>query len=816
MNRGTVITNKLFLSLVIMLICVQTGSAQQANGDTAVIGGRVVDSQNAGVAGAIVTLYARGRASVDRIATVTDETGAYRFARLAAPDEYIVEAEAAGFARFASSVNRVERGQTRTLDFTLEVAGVNAEVVVTAAGAPQIVDEVSKAVTVIGRREIEERDEYSIPEALRTVPGLRVQQLGGPGTLTSIRSRGLRNQDTAILIDGLRFRDASTINGDALSFLSDLVVTNISRVEVLRGSGSSLYGTNAIGGVVNIVTDEGGGPVRGSVLAEGGSLGSFRGRAQIAGGSAENRFIYSAGVTHLNTARGIDENDAARNTGGQGHALFQLTPTATLSARLYAADAFLQLNDNPQAIGALPASGVINAVPLSLAELRRFEAGTPLDALDIGVATFVPSSDDPDDSQATRFFTGALVFAHRPTEKFGYAISYQGLTTARTFRDGPGGTGFEPFGGTTRNDFDGRIGTLNARVDFQLGRRNLITVGYEFENENYINRTLGVSAGDVSRVDVTERSHTFFVQNQLRLMNDQLQLSAAFRAQRFALDEPQFDPAANAPYVGITFSAPPNAYTGDGSIAYFFRESGTKLRAHVGNGYRAPSLYERLGTFFSSFSNSFGALGDPGLRPERSIAFDAGVDQTIRNNRVRLSATYFYTRLQEVVGFGPVTTFDRIFGGYLNTGGGLARGVEVSATVAPARTFDLFAAYTFTNSDERTPRLENVISAFVIPDHQFSLVATQRFGRRVAVNFDLTASRGYLAPVFDNRTFASRVYRFDGIVKADVVASYTLPLDDARSIRFFGKVENMFDRQNYENGFRTPGRTARAGAAFNF
>ncbi|MBA2647323.1 MAG: TonB-dependent receptor plug domain-containing protein, partial [Pyrinomonadaceae bacterium] len=540
MNRGTVITNKLFLSLVIMLICVQTGSAQQANGDTAVIGGRVVDSQNAGVAGAIVTLYARGRASVDRIATVTDETGAYRFARLAAPDEYIVEAEAAGFARFASSVNRVERGQTRTLDFTLEVAGVNAEVVVTAAGAPQIVDEVSKAVTVIGRREIEERDEYSIPEALRTVPGLRVQQLGGPGTLTSIRSRGLRNQDTAILIDGLRFRDASTINGDALSFLSDLVVTNISRVEVLRGSGSSLYGTNAIGGVVNIVTDEGGGPVRGSVLAEGGSLGSFRGRAQIAGGSAENRFIYSAGVTHLNTARGIDENDAARNTGGQGRALFQLTPTATLSARLYAADAFLQLNDNPQAIGALPASGVINAVPLSLAELRRFEAGTPLDALNIGNATFVPSSDDPDDSQATRFFTGALVFAHRPTEKFGYAISYQELRTSRTFRDGPGGNGFEPFGGTTRNDFYGRIGTLNARMDFQPGRANLITVGYEFENENYINRTLGVSAGDVSRVDVTERSHTFFVQNQLRLMNDQLQLSAAFRAQRFALDEPQF------------------------------------------------------------------------------------------------------------------------------------------------------------------------------------------------------------------------------------------------------------------------------------
>ncbi|MDQ3651311.1 MAG: TonB-dependent receptor [Acidobacteriota bacterium] len=812
--------NFLFHKILLTLVCVLAGAAQpvfaQRPDNAAAIDGRVTDPQGAGVAGAVVTLNGRARTAAAHFATVTDDTGAYRFARLAAPGEYIVEVEAAGFARTTASVERIERGASVTLDVSLQLAGVSTEVVVTAAGVPQTVDEVSKAVTTVGRREIEERDESSIPEALRTVPGLRVQQLGGPGTLTSIRTRGLRNQDTAVLIDGLRFRDASTLNGDALSFLSDLVVTNTSRIEVLRGSGSSLYGTNAIGGVVNIVTDEGGGPVRGSLLAEGGGLGTFRGRAQVAGGSGANRVIYSAGVTHLNTARGIDENDAARNTGGQGRALFQLTPTATLSARLYAADAFLQLNDNPQAIGALPASGVINAVPLSLAELRRFEAGTPLDALNIGNATFVPSSDDPDDSQATRFFTGALVFAHRPTEKFDYAISYQRLTTARTFRDGPGGTGFEPFGGTTRNDFDGRIGTLNARVDFQPGRQNLVTVGYEFENENYINRTRGVSAGDVSRVDVTERSHTFFVQNQLRLMDDRLQLSAAFRAQRFALDEPAFDPAANAPYAGLASPAPPNAYTGDGSIAYFFREAGTKLRAHVGNGYRAPSLYERFGTFFSSFSNSFGALGDPGLRPERSIAFDAGLDQTLHNNRVRLSATYFYTRLQEVVGFGPVPTFGRIFGGYLNTGGGLARGVEMSATVAPARTFDLFAAYTYTNSDERTPRLENVISAFVIPDHQFSLVATQRFGRRVAVNFDLAASSSYLAPVFDNRTFASRVYRFGGIVKADAVGSYTLPLDDARSIRFFGKVENMFDRQNYENGFRTPGRTARAGAAFNF
>ena len=192
----------------------------------------------------------------------------------------------------------------------LEVAGVSTEVVVTAADAPQTVDEVSKAVTVVGRRELEDRDEATIAEALRTVPGLRVQQLGGPGALTSIKTRGLRSQDTSLLVDGLRFRDPAAAQGDATSFLADFTVTDAGRVEVLRGSGSSLYGTNALGGVVNVVTDEGGGPFHGQLFAEGGGLGFLRGRAQVAGsaGGAE-RVVYSAAVSHLNVSRGVDGED---------------------------------------------------------------------------------------------------------------------------------------------------------------------------------------------------------------------------------------------------------------------------------------------------------------------------------------------------------------------------------------------------------------------------------------------------------------------------------------------------------------------------
>ncbi len=812
------IRKNLIISLL-TLLCANFAHAQQT---TTGVAGRVTDPQSAAVPNATVTLYERARPA-ERFTTTTNEQGEYRFTRLAS-GEYILETEATGFARAAARVLRIESGMNPSIDIQLELAGVREEVVVTASGTAQPVDEVSKAITVVGRKEIDERDEFAVTDALRTVPGLRVQQLGGPGRVTSIKTRGLRNQDTAVLIDGLRFRDPASINGDATSFLSDLVVTNLNRVEVLRGSGSSLYGTNAVGGVFNIVTDEGGGRTHGNLLAEGGGLGFFRGRAQIAGGANADRFVYSAGVTHLNVTRGIDGDDAARNTSVQGRALLRLTPTATLSGRIYTGTSFVQLNSDPDITGTVPATGIVNAVPLSRAELRRYETGTPLAQLNAGSATFIPDANDPDNSQSDRFFSGALVFTQRPIEEFGYTISYQGLATRRRNRNSSAGTSFQPFGGSTESNFDGNIQTLNARTDFRLGRFNFINAGYEFENENFLNRSFPVNPASNSMVDVTQRSNTFFAQDQLRLLDERLQLSAAFRAQFFSLDNPRFTPLASTPYNGITFNAPQNAYTGDGSIAYLLRSTNTKLRAHIGNGYRAPSLFERFGTSF--FGGSFTPLGDPRLRPERSIAFDAGIDQSLAGNLVRASATCFYTRLQEVIGFGTVAANDPFnrsfaqggFGGYLNTKGALARGVELSATATPTRFLDLFTSYTYTNSDQRTPQLSGsgVIRTLVIPDHQFSLVATQRVRDRFFVNFDLVATSNYLAPIFSSQTFSTRLYRFDGVVKADLGASYTLPFSERKSIRFFGKVENLFDRDNFESGFRTPGRFGLAGAQVSF
>lgn len=813
MTTFSSIRKRHFLLILFLLTLNPVSALSQNNGVEITV--RVTDPQSANLQNAEVTLYTRdGRL---RLSCVTDNNGTCVFKQLNT-GEYLIEAEAVGLARAATRVLSVEKISNSTVEISLALAGVNEQVVVTAQNTVQPVDEVSKAVSVVHAREIEDRDESTVTDSLRTVPGLRIQQLGGPGKLVSIKSRGLRNQDTAVLIDGLRFRDATT--GEATSFLSDFLITNIDRLEVLRGSGSSLYGTNAIGSVINIVTDEGGGPTHGNVLLEAGGLGLFRGRAQLAGGTG--RLVYSGGLTHLNVRRGIDGDDATRNTGGQGRILLRLTPTTTLSGRIVAGTSFVQINNSPEGVGPLPAAGIIEAQPLSVSELRRYEAGTSTAQLQLNGANFIPDANDPDASAAGRFFNGAITFSQRPTEGFGYSISFQGLSTRRLNSNGPGGVGFQPFGGSTNTRDEGRIHTLNARTDFRLGDHNFINAGYEFEKVGFFNESLGTVPTDDVSTDVSERSHTFFVQDQLRFMDNRFQMSAGFRAQFFWLNNPAFTPTTGAPYAGIPIASPAAAYTGDGSIAYLFRSTGTKLRGHIGNGYRAPSLFERFGTSF--FAGFFSPLGDPRLRPERSIAFDAGIDQSLAENRLRLSATYFYTRLQEVVGFdfsgiiNPLTDpFGRFFG-FLNTAGGLSRGVELSATAAPNRLLDVFVSYTFTNSDQRTPQIggSGVLSSLVIPDHQFSAVVTHRFGRRVLINFDLTATNDYLAPVFDSNTFASRIYRFRGLVKADVGASYEFPLSERRRLRLFGYLDNLLDRQNFESGFQTPGRTARGGASFNF
>jgi len=311
------------------------------------IHGRIVDERNATVAGAQVSLRSRSGA---QFVALSDSNGEYRFKGLPAGD-YVIEAQANGFAIFTSKALYLERGQSLANDIQLQVEAVNGSVVITATGTAQNTDEISKAISVLNNQTIEQRRELTLTESVRGLPGVRVQQQGSYGALTTIRLRGQRNFDTAVLLDGLRIRDASDINGSAVPFMTDLLPVDLERVEVLRGSGSSIYGTNAVGGVINLMPKSGQGKPNFEFGFDGGSLAMFRERIKGSGGLGQ-RAGYSFGITRLDVRHGVDGNDEYGNTAGAGRLEFNPTQAITISGQFFGTIANARVNDNPFALPA--------------------------------------------------------------------------------------------------------------------------------------------------------------------------------------------------------------------------------------------------------------------------------------------------------------------------------------------------------------------------------------------------------------------------------------------------------------------------------
>ncbi len=670
------------------------------------------------------------------------------------------------------------------------------ETVTVSSGTSQDETEISKTVYLIDAKQLRERSEFSFADSVRTVPGLRVQQIGGFGRIVTIKTRGLRNSDTAILIDGMRFRDASAINGDATSFLSDFTHTNAFRLEVLRGTGSSLYGTNAGGGAIDIQSQTPRKGFHGGLTTAFGSLGQKRIRGNISDGF--DKFGYTLGISRTIFSEGIDKDDDANNANFNGRIDYNPTSKTFLSGRFFVSDAFVKLNSSPDTFGTLPLiTSIISA-----------QKGT----------NFVVDANDPDNFQKSQIFNGQFRFTQVFTDGLFFSANYQGSKTKRRNVNGVLGVGFQSASNST---FEGLINTFETKLDWRTKRNNL-TVGYEYETEKYGNDGFSSNVNATFFARAKQNSNTFFVQDLLNFLDGKLQFSGSFRTQFFSLKNPTFS-RNNPPYSNLTLTSPPNSYTFDGSASYFVSKTNTKFRFHAGNGYRVPSLYERFGTFYSSFSQSFTALGDPNLTPEKTFAFDGGIEQSFADNRAKVVAIYFYTKLNDIVGFANVApsigTTTRPFGGYFNTKGGVSRGAEFSGDFKITNTTTLFTSYTYTNSDQLTPQVagSRITRTLGVPDHQFSFVATQYIGKRFFVNADFVASSEYLAPIFSNSIFQTRIYSFKGNRKADVTASYEIPsFNEKLKWRLFGTVENLFAYEYFENGFQTAGRTGKVGLSLNF
>ena len=792
------------------------------------LAGRIVDPQGGAVAGARLRLLDRAGGQVRAGASASD--GGYAFADIPA-GAYVLEARGAGGS--LSGAAAVAVAGDRRLDLTVRVSGLAAEVVVTGAGTPLVVEEAAKALDVVDADEIARRNESSVAEALRTVPGLRVQTLGAPGSFTTVKTRGLRNQDTAILVDGMRFRDAASPQGDATAFLANLSTVDTERIEVLRGSGSSLYGSNAVAGVVNVTSRTGGGPAAGDVLVEGGGLGAFRALPSVRGGLDGDRLAYSGAVSALDVRHGVRGADPYRSVSPQGMVRYRFTPTLSATGRLWYARDRLRTTESPAfpdaVLANFPAEGAVRAAALPADQLARFERGLPFAA---GAATFVPNQADPDAVRRSSFLTGSALVRHVAAPGVAWRVGYQAVDTRREHADGPLGGG--PFESAARSSFhDGRTDTLQARLDAALGASNVLAAGYELERERYRD----ASTSHPGAIAIDGRSHALYAQNRLSLLDGRVQITLGGRVQAFDLSDPAFGavsdlagasvsglsggsataPAGGAvahPYRGAAALDAPAAVTGDAAVAWFIAGPGTKLRLHAGNAYRAPSPYERFGGWFSSWSGAYTYIGDPRLEPERAVSVDGGVDQWLFGERLQVGATVFHTDLRQTIiyDFASFPAAGDPFGrayGYRNGGGGRARGIELSAHAAPGPSAILRASYTWTDSRFDAPTIgADFFAAPGVSRHLFTLAATGRVGDRTAVTFDLFAASDYSLSPFGA---LGRRLVFAGPVRADLVVRRDLRIGPGARVDAYAKVENLFDHHYTESGFLTPGRWAVAG-----
>ncbi|MBV8093134.1 MAG: TonB-dependent receptor [Acetobacteraceae bacterium] len=169
-------------------------------------------------------------------------------------------------------------------------------VVVTPTRLPTPESEIGSSITVIPSEEIERKQERTLPDALQYVPGLNVVQTGGPGGTTSVFIRGANANQTKVFIDGIDATDPAT---GTFNF-EHILTWDVDLVEIVRGPQSGLYGDDAIGGVVNIITKQGSGPAQFGGSIEGGSFGTFNQNGSVKG--SLDRFNYYLDVAHFHSS----------------------------------------------------------------------------------------------------------------------------------------------------------------------------------------------------------------------------------------------------------------------------------------------------------------------------------------------------------------------------------------------------------------------------------------------------------------------------------------------------------------------------------
>jgi outer membrane cobalamin receptor len=743
MNRHPALS--VFAALFVLLFAARV-SAQQ----TASLTGTVFDPSGAAIAGAKVTLV-RTTARGAILRTTSGPEGRYGFDVV--PGAYRLRVAAASFAPYEQDL-QLAPGERRELTVRLALDRASASVIVTAEPLPAPEASVAAPVDVITQHDIETLQITSLTSALSTLSGASIGQSGRTGGVTSLFLDGGNSNYAKVLVDGVPLNTP----GGAVDF-SPFTLDDVSKIEVVHGAESALYGSDAMAGVIQVFT------ARGStrepeldLVGEGGNFSSARGAATLSG--IAGPFDYLFGFARFDTD-GQGVNDAFRDETFSGNFGWQFNPANSIR---------LVLRNNTSN------AGIQGQILLTPPELDEFEALHDFSAAlsgDFATGSHWRHHVLISEAYLRQIFDNPLSSYYLSPDPFGLCT---GLPRSPHAVPSPN---FCDYTFSSFNQFN-RV-NLDAQTSY-LGREGSITAGYAYEVENGWLSDIGSHARRNNQAGYIEARYQF---------TERLTGTAGVRAE----DNSNFGTRV-VPRLGLAFLA---------------RKGGedfgaTRLHVSYGLGIKEPSLDQSFGT-----DPCF--PGDPNLRPERSSSVHAGVDQYFAGDRIRVSLDGFYNRFHDLISFGEISLAGCGFAGtYFNTDLAQAGGINLKVEAKAARWLRIGAGYAY--DDSLVIKSPNAFDPATVPGNRLlrrPLNSGSLTARAAWRQWHLNLTGYYSGSRTDSDFLGLGLTRTPPYARFDLSGGYAL----GHGVELFGRVQNLLDRQ-YQLilGFPALGREFRGGVKY--
>ena len=625
-----------------------------------------------------------------------------------------------------------------------------------ASNVPLEAPRVGSSVSVVTAEDITNQGASSVPDVLRLLPGVAVNQSGGRGGLTQIRVRGAEANQVLIVVDGIPINDVNSGDAD----LANVPVDNIARIEVIRGPQSGIWGPNAQAGVILITTKSGRGLAKPEVTAriEGGSFGTMLGSATVRG--AQGPFHAALSISGLRSGGFVVAPGTTRPNGSE---------MGALSAKIGAdfTDWF-----SVEAVGRMVSrTGFYN--PGNTAYGPGFVTDPNYGFLADGTGRGTANDMQGRITGTLKLLDGAW------THRFSADASQQSTNSRDSYLSAFGFLESQGFWSRTQRSRANYRSAYTFETPGLLGARHTIVGGADITREHfrYYYESDGFFGPYVNASYATDgrgRERKGLYGEYLVSLPTGLSLSAALRQD--------------------WNSSFRNALTWRLTAAQTFA-SGTRLHGSVGKGVTNPTFFEQFG-FFANFT------GNPALRPEHSIGWDAGVEQRWLGGRLVTDVTVFRASIMDAIVLSGGTAINLPF----QT---TRQGVEVQVTARPTDWLSLTGSYTYT--DTRSAELVGGIyvgkEALRRPRHAASLSAVATLPDDKTKVTVTIAHNGNMRDSFFGPFGASDVR----------LAAYTLvgaqiSHDLTKAATVYVRGENVF-AQRHQNvfGYQGPGAAVYAG-----